>query len=369
MPDAEVRRQKVAARRALLRAGPPAGLVLAIVGTLAIVAHLNAGRAERAEEATAAVSLQRVEALAKSQAETGRVMLRDGDMSGLLHLAAARETAADMPELAHEVAEEWALWHWQMEDRLLQVVGHDSEVTAMAFSPDGRLFVTGAADGTAQMWDAVTGEPHGQRLNHGASVGQAPRWWVPSRTRSLLCFTSDGRLVAIGGEDGQITVWNTDTSERHLPPLQVNGPKLDQMAFDGAGELVAYSQPQGGTWFLSRWDMRNGKVLVDCAPVPVPVENAIGPSGPIGAVLSPDGSVLLAMSHETVAAVDTRTTEVMWRAAVPFRPASGAWSKSLVAFGSVDGFAQVYSREGGLIRSVASEYGVQSISHATAGTF
>ncbi|MEO2005019.1 MAG: hypothetical protein ABGY41_13080, partial [Candidatus Poribacteria bacterium] len=94
-------------------------------------------------------------------------MLRDGDLKGLLRLAQARTTADEMPALASELAEEWALWHWQLDGRLMQVFGQDSEVTAMGFSQDGSLFVTGSAEGIAQLWRTDTGEPHGDPLVHG----------------------------------------------------------------------------------------------------------------------------------------------------------------------------------------------------------
>jgi len=168
MPDAELRRQRAAFRRGLLQAAGVAAVVVAVVATLAVMAKSQANRAVAAE-------LESDSLLAKSQADRGRMLLRDGDMHGLLHLAQARETADDMPELAESIAEEWALWHWGIQDRLMHVFGHDAEVTAMAFSPDGSLFLTASEDGTAQLWNTASGRPVGEPLvlGHVSDSGNA----------------------------------------------------------------------------------------------------------------------------------------------------------------------------------------------------
>ena len=48
----------------------------------------------------------------------------------------------------------------------------------MAFSPDGKTVLTGSQDKTARLWDAATGEPIGQPMEHrtrGHARGVQPR--------------------------------------------------------------------------------------------------------------------------------------------------------------------------------------------------
>ncbi len=42
---------------------------------------------------------------------------------------------------------------------------HEDDVTAVAFSPDGKTVLTGSHDHTARLWDARTGAPRGKPMN------------------------------------------------------------------------------------------------------------------------------------------------------------------------------------------------------------
>ncbi|MEO2004404.1 MAG: AAA-like domain-containing protein [Candidatus Poribacteria bacterium] len=265
MPDAEVRRQRAAFRRGLLQAAGVAAIVVAVVATLAVMAKSQATRALTAERESTAL-------LAKSQADTGRMLLGDGDLNGLLHLAQARETADDMPALADEIAEEWALWHWQVQDRLMHVFGHDTNVTAMAFSPDGRFFATGAEDGTARLWDASTGRLQGSPLAHGSPISQDRRWFWPTPTEALLCFADDSSTLAIGSVDGRVTVWDVDTQEMRFPPLTCDGHMLRQMTFDSGQRLVAVASDaqDGNRKYVHQWDVTDGSSVLDPTAIPKP---------------------------------------------------------------------------------------------------
>jgi Flp pilus assembly protein TadD len=81
---------------------------------------------------------------------------------------------------------------------------HQSWVRAVAFSPDGRTLLTGSADKTARLWEAATGQPRGAAFPHDD--------WVAS-----VAFSPDGRRILTGSKDKTARLWE-------LAPAPVEGP-------------------------------------------------------------------------------------------------------------------------------------------------
>ena len=79
------------------------------------------------------------------------------------------------------------------------MTGHEGNVFALAFHPDGRLLVSGGADMTVRLWDVQRREVLKVLSDHEGSVGS-------------LAFSGDGRHLASVGRDGRLNVWSVQAA-------------------------------------------------------------------------------------------------------------------------------------------------------------
>jgi WD40 repeat protein/tetratricopeptide (TPR) repeat protein len=219
----------------------------------------------------------------------------------------------------------------------------------MAFSPDGRMILTGslsAAHKTARLWDAATGRPLGEPLQHAGSVyavafspdgrtfftggDHGVQAWDAATLRRLgrplehqgtvfeLALSPDGKTLVSGCEDGTVRLWDAAVGQAVGLPLDYGIEVFCAAPTpDGRGLLSG-----GRDGKVRRWDLASGRLLGQ------PVEHG---SWVMAVASSPDGRAILTGGRDGTARLwDARTGRPL---GPPLKHSDDVWS---VAF-SPDG--------------------------------
>jgi WD40 repeat protein len=138
------------------------------------------------------------------------------------------------------------LWDAESGDFKSALVGHNSYVYGLAFSPDSNTLASaGSFDGTARLWNVHTGMP--LRILSKGHKGYTTQ----------VAWSRDGKsLVVAGGESGFITLW--DVMKQEPVKTVETGNAITGVVWDKEGKLVAVS---GMTIGVQVWDIRLGKTV------------------------------------------------------------------------------------------------------------
>jgi WD40 repeat protein len=131
-------------------------------------------------------------------------------------------------------------------------IKHRGPVQAVAFSPDGTRLATASWDGTAGVWEAVTGQ---QVLT--LQPGQA------NDRISAVTFSPNGALLATAHSRGIAQVWDATNGQPFGPPIRLstNHP-VKSVAFSADGSYLATVSEHGAdVWEVSANRGANSKVF------------------------------------------------------------------------------------------------------------
>jgi WD40 repeat protein len=167
------------------------------------------------------------------------------------------------------------MWDLEKSRRLFRLRHGKEDVWAVAFSPNGRTFLSTGADEKGPcvgLWDSGTGRPVGEPLRHADVVTDA-------------AFSPDGTRVVSGCRDGTVRLWRLDGCRQDGAPLR-HPDWVSSVAYSPDGKLLC-SICRDGTAHL--WDFETRQAV--SSPL-------FGLRGVVSARFSLDGAYLLTGSWD-----------------------------------------------------------------------
>jgi len=233
----------------------------------------------------------------------------DPERSILLAIKAMEES--DTPEA------EDALHRAVQASRVQFTLSHADQVWAVDYSPDGSRLATASYDGTAKVWDTLTGLEL-LTLKTGSSDD--------------IAFSPDGTQLATASiEDNGAKIWDASTGML-LITFSGHTGGVSRVAFDPDGTRIATASVDGTA---KVWDVSNGKELF----------TLVGHADIVSSVsFSPDGTRLITSSWDATVKVWDATT------GRELNTISGIFNEAVsVAYFSPDG-TRIFVAVGDLIR-------------------
>jgi hypothetical protein len=148
--------------------------------------------------------------------------------------------------------------------------GHTSDVTSVAYSPDGHRLVSGSWDGTLRQWDAATGAQIGTPLTGHTSMVLS------------VAYRPDGRRLVSGSYDNTVRQWDAATGAQIGAPLTGHTWGVTSVDFSPDGRRLVWGSHDTT---VRQWDAATG------AQIGAPLSGHTGYVTTV--VFSPDGRRLV----------------------------------------------------------------------------
>ena len=226
-----------------------------------------------------------------------------------------------------------------------------SPVYGVALSADGRLLASGGSDGMVRLWEPLIDKSHGDpsACQGQAAPGRAPReprrrWRLISTLQAHatgvwdVCLSADGRLLATGGVDGTVRLWDTASDGRLLATFQGDARPAYGVALSRDGRQLANGGIDGT---IRLWDTTSCRAVAT-------IRGQTGAA--VGAALSADGHLLATCSENGAVRVweapKARLLATLQGLTNGICSVALSPDGSLVASGGQDGGVQVWEAAG-----------------------
>jgi periodic tryptophan protein 2 len=159
------------------------------------------------------------------------------------------------------------VWEWQSETYVLKQQGHFYDLNTVAYSPDGQVIATGGDDNKVKLWNVASGFCFVTFTQHTGPV-------------TATAFLPNGQAVLTASMDGTVRAFDL-VRYRNFRTLVSNTPcQFCSLAVDPSGDIVCAGSMD--TYAICVWSMQTGRLLDVLAAHEAPVTTLMfSPTSPV----------------------------------------------------------------------------------------
>lgn len=126
---------------------------------------------------------------------------------------------------------------------------HEDAITAVVVSPEGQRMVTGSCNRMLCLWDLKTGVMLKKMEGNRHEV-------------RALAVSRNGRMIASGGDQGEIIIWHGETGEYLIQVMMADSYTIFSLDFSPDGTVLASGSMDWMTksWSTATWEMEGNPI-------------------------------------------------------------------------------------------------------------
>jgi WD40 repeat protein len=126
---------------------------------------------------------------------------------------------------------------------------HEGAITTVVVSPEGQRMVTGSYDRMLCLWDLKTGVMLKKMKGNRHEV-------------RALAVSRDGRMIASGGDKGEIIIWHGETGEYLIQVMMADSYTIFSLDFSPDGTVLASGSMDWMSkfWNTTTWEMEGNPI-------------------------------------------------------------------------------------------------------------
>jgi periodic tryptophan protein 2 len=137
------------------------------------------------------------------------------------------------------------VWEWRSETYIIKQKGHAYGMKCMVYSPDGIIVATGGEDGSIKMWNSTTGFCYCTFKSHTAPI-------------TSVCFANSSVVIS-SSLDGTVRAHDLHRYRNFKTYTSPTPTQFTSLAVDPAGEIITAGSME--PFHVYVWNLQTGKLL------------------------------------------------------------------------------------------------------------